>query len=98
MSELDLSAVISETSTAADLVKEVKRASSHWLKTKDARYGKFQWQSGYGAFSIGQSQVREVRHYIENQVEHHRAVPFQEEFRRFLEKYEIRYDERYVWD
>jgi len=58
----------------------------------------FHWQNGYGAFSVSQSQVARVRAYIENQVEHHRTVTFQDEFRQFLKRYRIAYDERYVWD
>ena len=64
--------------------------------TDDLRH--FAWQNGYGAFSIGQSQLSSVRAYIARQREHHRRATFQEEYRRFLEKYGIRYDERYVWD
>jgi hypothetical protein len=56
------------------------------------------WQDGYGAFSIGQSDVEGVRRYIENQENHHRVKTFQEEFRVLLARYEIEYDERYVWD
>ena len=58
----------------------------------------FHWQNGYGAFSVSQSNVGEVREYIRTQQEHHRVVTFQEEFRRFLKRYEVEYDERYVWD
>jgi REP element-mobilizing transposase RayT len=58
----------------------------------------FIWQKGYGAFSIGQSQVATVTRYIKNQKEHHKKRNFEDEFRAFLKKYEIEYDERYVWD
>jgi hypothetical protein len=58
----------------------------------------FSWQAGYGAFSIGESQVEAVVRYIQNQEEHHRKVTFQEEYRKFLERYNITYDEKYVWD
>ena len=58
----------------------------------------FAWQSGYGAFSIGFSQVAALRRYIAGQEEHHRSQSFQDEFRQFLKRYEIAYDERYVWD
>ena len=58
----------------------------------------FYWQGGYGAFSVSQSNVEQVKAYIANQEEHHRKVTFQDEFRRFLKRYEIEYDERYVWD
>jgi hypothetical protein len=58
----------------------------------------FHWQAGFGAFSIGQSAVEEVRLYIQEQETHHRTESFQEEFRGFLARYEVEYDERYVWD
>ena len=89
---------LARTVAIADLVKESKRVSSQWIKTRGVQYAKFEWQRGYGAFSVGQSQIEEVRRYIERQPEHHRRVTFQEEFRRFLEKYRIECDERYVWD
>ncbi|HLW67892.1 MAG TPA: IS200/IS605 family transposase [Gemmataceae bacterium] len=82
----------------ADLVEEIKSSSSKWIKTKGVTYQAFYWQSGYGAFSIGQSGVRGVKSYIAKQKEHHRKKSFQDEFRQFLKHYEIEYDERYVWD
>jgi len=93
-----LLATLSRTTTAADMVKEVKRGSSLWLKTKDPELKDFAWQSGYGIFSVGFSQVDTVRHYIASQEAHHRQVSFQDEFREFLKRYEIKFDERYVWD
>ena len=88
----------SRTATVADVVKELKRGSTVWLKTKSPELSEFAWQSGYGVFSIGQSQVEDVRAYIAGQEEHHRKISFQEEFRRLLQRYEIAFDERYVWD
>jgi putative transposase len=82
----------------ADVIKETKRCSSIWIKEQDPAMSHFEWQGGYGAFSIGYSQVKSVRAYISEQEEHHRKVTFQDEFRRFLKRYEIEYDERYVWD
>ena|ERR1700741_2368083 len=82
----------------ADLVEEVKTGSSKWIKTKGRNLRKFYWQSGYGAFSISQSQVSTVKRYISRQKEHHRRVTFQDEYRKFLKAYEVEYDERYVWD
>lgn len=80
------------------LVQEIKQDSSKWIKTRGARYREFSWQNGYGAFSIGQSQLNDLRFYIDNQREHHRRIDFQDEFRKLLVLYEIEYDERYVWD
>jgi len=68
------------------------------MKTKGPRYAGFAWQNGYGAFSIGQSQLPALKQYIANQKEHHRNKTFQEEFREFLKRYQVRYDERFVWD
>ncbi len=89
---------LSRTGTAADMVKEVKRGSSLWLKEKTPGLYDFAWQNGYGIFSIGFSQVEAVRNYITGQEEHHRQVSFQDEFRQLLRRYEIEFDERYVWD
>ena len=89
---------LSRVVTIADLVDEIKTESSKWIKTKGQEFRSFHWQSGYGAFSIGQSQVTTVKRYIQRQKEHHRRVTFQDEYRKFLEAYDIEYDERYVWD
>ena len=91
-------AVLARTVTAADMVKEAKRGSSLWLKTKSPALHDFAWQNGYGIFSIGFSQVETVRNYIAGQEEHHRKVSFQDEFRELLKRYEIEFDERYLWD
>ena len=89
---------LSRTITIADLVKELKRESSKWIKTKSQKDADFRWQGGYGAFSISPAHVDDLRRYIENQEEHHRRESFQDEYRRLLKKYEVEYDERYVWD
>ncbi len=86
------------TWAAADVVEEVKKRSSKWIKTKGAEFSNFAWQAGYGAFSIGQSNVPAVKNYIANQKIHHAETTFKNEFRGLLRKYEIEYDERYVWD
>ena len=89
---------LSRTCDAATMIKEVKRGSSLWLKTKSPDLADFAWQNGYGIFSIGFSQIETAREYITNQEEHHRKVTFQDEFRQLLQRYEIEFDERYVWD
>ena len=91
-------ATLGRTITAADMVKEVKRGSSLWLKTKSPDLHGFAWQNGYGIFSIGSSQIDAVRQYIAGQEEHHRKISFQDEFRELLRKYAMEFDERYVWD
>ena len=93
-----LLASLSRTCAAAEVVKEVKRGSSLWVKERDATMQDFGWQNGYGIFSIGFSQIEDVRRYIAGQEQHHRKVSFQDEFRLLLKRYEIAYDERYVWD
>ncbi len=83
------------TVSQSDWMKEIKRSSSAWLKE---RIPHFSWQSGYGVFSVGQTQLDTTKRYIANQEEHHRTGSFQEEFRALLEAPSIEWDERYVWD
>jgi len=80
------------------LLEEIKGHSSKWIKSRGDSYQKFYWQDGYGAFSVNPVQVDKVIAYIANQHEHHRKKTFQEEFRAFLDEYQVVYDERYVWD
>jgi len=89
---------LSRTRMPADLVEQVKEESSKWIKTKGPEYRAFAWQNGYGAFSIGQYQFDHVLRYIDAQKAHHRRRGFQDEFREFLMRYEVEFDERYVWD
>ena len=89
---------LSRTVAISELVEELKKRSSKWLKTKGKAFAGFQWQTGYGVFSIGESGLEAARIYITRQKEHHRRKTFQEEFLDFLAKYRIEYDERYVWD
>lgn len=84
--------------TVADLVEELKTSTSKWIKTKGREFSNFYWQRGYGAFSIGESNVEVLKRYIRNQKAHHRRMTFQDEYRNFLKSYGIDYDERYVWD
>ena len=87
---------LARTRTVADVVEEIKKSSSKWMKQQGIV--DFSWQGAYGAFSIGESQVRALINYIAEQQEHHRHLSFQEEFRRLLDRYGVSYDERYVWD
>ena len=80
------------------LVEEIKKQSSKWIKTKDKAYSNFYWQDGYGIFSINPTETDKVVDYIRNQHDHHKHKSFQDEFRAFLKKYKVDYDERYVWD
>ena len=81
-----------------DFVEQTKRESSKFVKTIGARFGEFYWQRGYGMFSVGPTHRQEAEDYVRHQEEHHRGKTFQEEFRAFLERYGVDYDERYVWD
>ncbi len=80
----------------ADTIEKMKTSSSKWMK-KETRFG-FGWQSGYGAFSVATSQKRTVIKYVQTQESHHRVMTFQHEFRTLLKRYEVEWDERYVWD
>ena len=86
------------TVTLALVVEDVKKSSSKWIKTHGAALEGFAWQAGYGAFSVSESNVPKVANYIRDQDEHHRMKTFQEEFRTFLAKHKIQFDERFVWD
>lgn len=90
--------VISKNISLAKLVEEIKRHSSRWIKTKDAHYSQFSWQGGYGSFSVSPSLHDKTKHYIERQEEHHNKMTFKEEYLIFLKKYDIEYDERYLWN
>ena len=81
-----------------DLIEEVKKRSSKWVKTLGEPYESFYWQIGYGCFSVNPSEIDKVIAYIRNQDEHHGKVSFQDEYRAFLHKYGVEYDERYIWD
>lgn len=89
---------LTRTLSVADFMKKVKGASSVWIKDHGSGHSGFSWQAGYGAFSLGASQLDVLTRYIDGQEEHHRVRGFQEEYRSFLAKYAVEYDERYVWE
>ena len=80
----------------SDLLKDIKGDSSTWINDHHFRKGTFRWQEGYAAFSYSHSHLKQVINYIENQERHHRKISFVEEYRSFLKKFEIEYDERYI--
>jgi REP element-mobilizing transposase RayT len=90
--------VLNKTMAMSEIVRIVKANSSKWINAKNGGITPFCWQDGYGVFSISQSHVEAVRHYIDTQEEHHHKVTFQEEFRRLCEIYDVGLDERYAWD
>src|SRR5438034_11301602 len=89
---------LSRTLSQAQLIEQIKKAPSKWIKTLDSRYRGFFWQRGYGAFSVSPSQLDAVLQYVSTQQEHHRTRSFQEEYRELLRSYCIDFDERYIWD
>ncbi len=89
---------LSRTIPVARLVETLKTSSSKWVKTQAAQLGGFSWQRVYGCFSVGPGDVEALCRYIDGQEEHHRTRTFQEEFRAFLVKYGVDFDEAYVWD
>ena len=93
-----LSSTLPRTLSQAQLIEQIKKTSSKWIKAVDTRYRAFAWQRGYGAFSVSPSQLDAVLQYIDGQKEHHRTRTFQEEYRELLRKHGVDFDERYVWD
>ena len=89
---------LARTISISQAVEDVKKSSSKWIKTQGPEFAEFAWQAGYGAFAVSESNVETVRAYIANQREHHRTKTFQEEYRAFLERHNVAFDERYVWD
>lgn len=78
------------------IVEEVKKGSSKWMKGEGVT--EFYWQNGYAGFSVSESNVADVKKYIENQAEHHRRMTFQDELKLLLQRHRIEFDERYLWD
>jgi REP element-mobilizing transposase RayT len=87
---------LGRTISVADMVRFIKSNSSGWMHDLGER--DFQWQDGYGAFAVSYSSTDQVKHYLANQAEHHRVRTFQDEFREFLRRHGLSWDERYVWD
>jgi REP element-mobilizing transposase RayT len=86
------------TQSIADLVRDIKSSSTTWLNTERLLPHKFQWQQGYGAFSYARSQLDAVVNYVLSQPTHHQKTSFQQEYRDFLQKFGIEYDERYLFE
>ncbi len=89
---------LSRTISVSKIIEEIKKSSSKWIKLQVKELHDFAWQNGYGAFSVSNSRLKKVKRYILLQEEHHATFSFKEEFIRFLEKHEVEYDERYLWD
>ncbi len=89
--------LLNKNQPMAKVVEEVKKSSSKWIKTLNAGLADFSWQGGYGAFSVSESNVPQVRECIERQVEHHQRMSFQDELRQLFERHGMTVDERYLW-
>jgi REP element-mobilizing transposase RayT len=89
---------LSKFHAPVEILEAVKKDSSKWAKTLSNDLEGFAWQRGYGLFSVSPADFDVAKEYVANQEEHHRKMTFQEEFRMFLRKYRVPYDERYVWD
>lgn len=85
------------TQSISDFMQDVKAGSSRWVNEKKLTKSRFEWQSGYGAFSYSKSQVPDVIAYIQNQKQHHKKKTFLEEYKLFLEKFEVEYDVQYIF-
>jgi putative transposase len=95
---IHIACLLSRKLSISQLVEEAKTSISKWIKTKGESYRDFYWQGGYGAFSVSESKLPELRRYIENQEQHHRTMSFQDEFRELCRLHGVPIDERYVWD
>ena len=89
---------LSRELSLAETLRLVKANSSKWIHETFPGREQFAWQAGYGAFSVSFSNLPDVKNYIGRQAEHHRIRTFQDEFREFLRRHELAWDERYVWD
>jgi putative transposase len=86
------------TCSVAEMARVVKTNSSRWVHERWPDHSEFAWQTGYGAFSVSESNASQVRRYIAQQMEHHKKISFHEEYVTFLRKNAICVDERYLWD
>ena len=86
------------TLAPAKIAQLLKGGSSLWIHTQFPELRNFEWQDGYGAFTVNKSIVESVERYIRNQRDHHNNRSFQEEYLEFLKKHEVEYDEQYLWD
>jgi putative transposase len=86
------------TLSLSEAVKQLKGGSSKWVKDAVPGLKGFTWQDGYAGFTVSKSSLSEVVTYVKNQREHHRVKTFQEEYVAFLERHEIEYDPKYLWD
>lgn len=89
--------LLSKKLSQMKLLELVKKRSSKWIKTQDKKYSNFYWQNGYGIFSVSPLQINQVAEYVKNQEEHHRTLSFENELKLFLDKYNVDYDDQYLF-
>jgi REP element-mobilizing transposase RayT len=94
---LHVLSTMSKNISLAKFVEEIKKNSSRWIKNKSEFYRYFAWQGGYAGYSVSQTKVDAVKKYIENQKEHHKTVTFKDEYTQFLKKYDVDFNESYLW-
>ena len=90
--------MLSKKIALMNFIEKIKSNSSKWMKTRDISLQHFYWQDGYGAFSVTPTSINAIIAYIKNQHKHHAAQTFQDEYRGLLKKYEVKYDEKYLWN
>lgn len=89
---------LSKNHALVNIVQEIKKASSKWMKTDGSKNQSFTWQIGYGAFSVSSSKVEVIRRYIKNQKKHHQKMTYKQELERFMKEYDvIEYKPEYFW-
>ena len=89
---------LSPAKSVSDSVRDIKANASKWANDRGEVRPRFEWQKGYGAFTVSYSQIDAVRHYIRNQQEHHRTTSFEEEYINILRRHEIEFDRKYLFE
>jgi putative transposase len=89
---------LNPSSSLSDLVRDIKSGSTNYINEQKWFHSKFNWQEGYGSFSYSKSQIPKVCNYIDNQAEHHKKRSFKQEYIEWLNKYEVDYNEKYLFD
>jgi putative transposase len=95
---IHLLANLSATKAISDTLRELKTNASKWCNELPEQTSRFEWQKGYAAFSVSYSQIESVRHYIQNQREHHQTSTFEDEYIKFLELHDIAFEQRYLFE
>ena len=89
---------LSPVAAISDSIRDIKANSAKWMNELPERKDKFEWQKGYGAFTVSASQIESVCKYVQNQKEHHRVKSFEEEYIEFLQRHGIEFERRYLFE